>query len=104
MHICRNAIARDRLKSRETYRADSLFAAFAEYADGLCVRIDVSHVERSHFAQSQATAVEQFHDGDVAQRHPDRRRLGFPLARWSGKKLFDLLTREDQGQFLFDFW
>src|SRR4029079_1093562 len=66
--------------------------------------IDVSHVQRSQFAQSQSTAVEQFHNGDIAQRHPNRRRLGFCLACWGGKKLFDLLAREEQRQFSLDFW
>jgi hypothetical protein len=104
MHIRRDAITRARLQSRQTHRADPFFAAFAEYADRLCVRIDVSHVERSQFAQPQAAAVEQFHNGDIAQRHPNRRRLGFCLARWGGKKLFDLLACEDQRKFPLDFW
>jgi hypothetical protein len=96
MHVRRDAITRNRLQCRQTHRADPLFAAFAEYADRLCVRVDLSHVEPSQFAQPQAAAVEQFHNGNIAQRHPDWRRLAFRFARWRGKKFFYLLARQDQ--------
>src|SRR5207244_8025941 len=103
MHVRRDSITRDRLQSRQTHRADPLLAAFAKYADGLCVRIDLSHVERSQFAKPQATAIEQFHNGDIAQGHPNWRRSALLLARWGGKEFFDLLAREDQRTFLLAF-
>src|SRR5437899_4355196 len=104
MHVRRGAITRDRLQSRQTHRADPLLAAFAKYADRLCVRIDLRHVERSQFAKPQATAIEQFHNGDIAQRHPNWRRSALLLARWGSEEFFDLLARENQRQFLLDFW
>ena len=78
-------------------------AAPGAYGRSWSVRIDLSHVERSQFAQSQATAVEQFHNGNIAQRHPSRRRSALLLARWGSKEFFDLLAGENQGQFLLDF-
>jgi hypothetical protein len=102
VHVRRGAVTRDRLQRRQADGTHPLLATFPEYTHRFCVKIDIGYVERCEFAQSQAAAVEQFHNRDIAQRHPSRRRLAFALARWGRKKFFNLLAREDQRKLLLD--
>src|SRR6266536_6543472 len=102
MHVRRGAVTRDRLQRRQAHGTHPLLATFAEHTDRFRVKIDMGHVERGEFAQSQAAAVEQFHNRDIAQRHPSWRRPAFALARWGRKKFFNLLAREDQWKLLLD--
>ena len=104
MDVRRRSIFLDRLQRRQTDRTDAFFAALTKYAYRLGVRINIGNIERSQFAQSQPAAVEQFHDGDIAQRHPGRRRSALLLARWGREKFLHLLSGEHERQLLFHLW
>ena len=57
MNVSGSAIFLDRFQRWQSYRADALLAAFAEYAHRFCVKIDIGNVERRQFAQAQPAAI-----------------------------------------------
>src|SRR5437667_10872297 len=102
MHVRRGAETRDRLQRRQAYGTYPLLATFAEYTDRFCVKSDVGHIERGEFAQSQAAAVEEFHNDADAQRHPTRNKPAFAFAHCGRKKFSMLLPRGDQWKLLLE--
>ncbi len=65
---------------------------------GFARKIDIFHVQRRKLAQSQAAAVEKFHDRRVAERHPFRGGVLLRHLERRIEQLVDLLPGEDQRQ------
>src|ERR1043166_76132 len=102
MNVRGRAIFLDRVEGRRANRTNAFLPALSKNADRFGVKIDIFHVERGEFAQTQTAAVKKFHYRDIAQRHPLRRGALLWNFQRRDKQFFDLLACQDERQLFVD--
>ncbi len=95
-------IFRNRFQRGRADWTNAFFPTFSKNAHRLGVKIDIFHVERRQFAQSQSAAVKKLHHGDVAQRHPFWRGTLLRGLQGRGQQFFDLLPGQHERKLFFD--